>query len=179
MCCHAVARVLWMVVRALLCSRYGVVDGCQGVAGIKKYARRVRVRSDSGWILGPEKTSSCQGVIMQLHVYYEWLIVCCYAVGCSGWLLTGPNEWVSLIFYSLDMPRVPPNVLRRVCQCMSVKCMISLTTVSFSAYIRTFTETEADLLCVNVCVSLCLCMASLQDESASVGSVIKAQHCCL
>ncbi len=32
--------------------------------------------------------------------------------------------------------------------------MIRLTTVSFSAYTRTFTETETDLLRVNVCVSL-------------------------
>jgi len=31
-CCYAVARVLWVVARVLLCSYYGVMGSCQSVA---------------------------------------------------------------------------------------------------------------------------------------------------
>jgi len=40
-------------------------------------------------------------------------------------------------------------------------------------------KAEVDVVCVNVCVSLCLFMASVQHESTRVGCVIKAPHCCL
>lgn len=111
-----------------------------------------------GWL--PEHSYACvfwvvNSVLLCSLGCSEWLVMCCYAVARVLWVLTYWHKWKESLWLSvLWKPLKPLYVLRRVSVCQWCKCMISLSTVCFSAYIRTLTETEADLRCVYLVVSV-------------------------